>query len=219
MEAGSSLGLARGADTAADRSAAGVAGDPAAADQPIPQPHQKLVAGGRDRLSGSGLGLRRHDAQPDRPGDRNHRHHHGRLSPDLAGHQCDHELLWLADRPEPSADERSRAPSLSSGRILVPERPAPVKTTGFVGFLRTRLFNSPTNILMTIVSAAAAVVHRRSRAQIPVCRCGLARHGSQRLVWPKRRPYRRGVLAVRAGEIQPVHLRLLSASRSDGGSI
>jgi general L-amino acid transport system permease protein len=36
---------------------------------------------------------------------------------------------------------------------LVSERPAPIKTTGFVGFLRTRLFNSPTNILLTIVSA------------------------------------------------------------------
>lgn len=35
---------------------------------------------------------------------------------------------------------------------LVPERPAPVKTTGFIGFLRTRLFNSPTNILITILS-------------------------------------------------------------------
>ena len=35
----------------------------------------------------------------------------------------------------------------------MPERPAPVKTTGFIGFLRTRLFNSPTNILITIVSA------------------------------------------------------------------
>ena len=34
---------------------------------------------------------------------------------------------------------------------LVPERAAPVKTTGFVGFLRTRLFNSPTNILLTIM--------------------------------------------------------------------
>ena len=38
-------------------------------------------------------------------------------------------------------------------RDLVPERPAPVKTTGFIGFLRTRLFNSPTNILITIVCA------------------------------------------------------------------
>jgi len=37
-------------------------------------------------------------------------------------------------------------------RELVPERPAPVKTTGFVGFLRTRLLNSPTNIMLTILS-------------------------------------------------------------------
>jgi general L-amino acid transport system permease protein len=36
---------------------------------------------------------------------------------------------------------------------LVPERPAPVKTTGFIGFLRTRLFNTPTNILITILGA------------------------------------------------------------------
>jgi general L-amino acid transport system permease protein len=36
---------------------------------------------------------------------------------------------------------------------LVPERAAPVKTTGFVGLLRTRLFNSPTNILLTILGA------------------------------------------------------------------
>jgi general L-amino acid transport system permease protein len=34
---------------------------------------------------------------------------------------------------------------------LVPERAAPIKTSGFIGFLRTRLFNSPTNILLTIV--------------------------------------------------------------------
>jgi general L-amino acid transport system permease protein len=37
-------------------------------------------------------------------------------------------------------------------RELVPERPAPIKTTGLIGFLRTRLFNSPTNVLLTIVS-------------------------------------------------------------------
>src|SRR5665213_1914848 len=36
---------------------------------------------------------------------------------------------------------------------LVPERAAPVKTTGFVGFLRTRLFNTPTNIILTVLSA------------------------------------------------------------------
>ncbi|WP_439375452.1 amino acid ABC transporter permease [Bradyrhizobium sp. PMVTL-01] len=36
---------------------------------------------------------------------------------------------------------------------LVNERPAPVKTTGFIGWVRTRLFNSPTNILLTILGA------------------------------------------------------------------
>jgi general L-amino acid transport system permease protein len=35
---------------------------------------------------------------------------------------------------------------------LVSERRAPVKTSGFVGFLRTRLLNSPTNIALTILS-------------------------------------------------------------------
>ncbi|MDE2379617.1 amino acid ABC transporter permease [Bradyrhizobium sp.] len=35
---------------------------------------------------------------------------------------------------------------------LAPERPAPVRSTGFVGFVRARLLNSPTNILLTIVS-------------------------------------------------------------------
>jgi general L-amino acid transport system permease protein len=35
-------------------------------------------------------------------------------------------------------------------QALIAERPAPIKVTGFVGFLRTRLFNSPTNILLTV---------------------------------------------------------------------
>jgi general L-amino acid transport system permease protein len=35
---------------------------------------------------------------------------------------------------------------------LIAERPAPIKTTGFVGFVRTQLLNSPTNVLLTIVS-------------------------------------------------------------------
>jgi general L-amino acid transport system permease protein len=37
-------------------------------------------------------------------------------------------------------------------RDLVPERAAPVKTSGFIGFVRTRMFNSPTNILLTVLS-------------------------------------------------------------------
>jgi general L-amino acid transport system permease protein len=36
---------------------------------------------------------------------------------------------------------------------LIGERPAPVMTTGLAGLLRTRLFNSPTNILLTVLGA------------------------------------------------------------------
>ena len=45
------------------------------------------------------------------------------------------------------------APSFTRTGDLIAERPAPVKTTGLVGFLRTRLFNSPTNILLTVLGA------------------------------------------------------------------
>ncbi|MCO5129310.1 MAG: amino acid ABC transporter permease [Xanthobacteraceae bacterium] len=43
---------------------------------------------------------------------------------------------------------------------LAPERRAPVRTTGFVGFLRTRLFNTPGNTLLTVLGVAllAAVI-------------------------------------------------------------
>jgi general L-amino acid transport system permease protein len=58
----------------------------------------------------------------------------------------------MADQPE--HERMSDTPSsIFVRQDLVPERPAPVKTTGFIGFLRTRLFNSPTNILITIVCA------------------------------------------------------------------
>src|ERR1700688_1952736 len=57
----------------------------------------------------------------------------------------------MADRREHERMSETAASSFVR-RELVPERPAPVKTTGFVGFLRTRLFNSPTNILLTILS-------------------------------------------------------------------
>src|SRR3982074_1262793 len=59
----------------------------------------------------------------------------------------------MAARAEPRG--MAAVPASSSSFVrqeLVAERPAPVKTTGFVGFLRTRLLNSPTNILLTIAS-------------------------------------------------------------------
>jgi general L-amino acid transport system permease protein len=58
----------------------------------------------------------------------------------------------MADQPEHGRMSDTTA-SKFVRQDLVPERPAPVKTTGLIGFLRTRLFNSPTNILITIASA------------------------------------------------------------------
>src|ERR1700692_1988628 len=59
----------------------------------------------------------------------------------------------MAAQPEPRRMNDIAASSSSFVRQeLVPERPAPVKTTGFVGFLPTRLLNSPTNIMLTILS-------------------------------------------------------------------
>jgi general L-amino acid transport system permease protein len=57
----------------------------------------------------------------------------------------------MADRPEPARMSDLAASSFVRQQ-LVPERPAPIKTTGFIGFLRTRLLNTPTNILLTLVS-------------------------------------------------------------------
>jgi general L-amino acid transport system permease protein len=57
----------------------------------------------------------------------------------------------MADRPE-HGDMSEISASSFVREALIAERPAPVKTTGLVGFLRTRLFNSPTNILLTIAS-------------------------------------------------------------------
>jgi len=43
------------------------------------------------------------------------------------------------------------APSTFVRQDLVKERSAPIKTTGFIGFVRTQLLNSPTNILLTVL--------------------------------------------------------------------
>jgi general L-amino acid transport system permease protein len=57
----------------------------------------------------------------------------------------------MADQPEPRRMSETAASSFVR-QELVPERAAPIKTTGFIGFLRTRIFNTPTNILLTAVS-------------------------------------------------------------------
>ena len=85
-----------------------------------------------------------------------------------------------------------------------------MKTTGFVGFLRTRLFNSPTNILLTIVGALLlwfTVVPALKFLLVDAVWTGkdrnacLAQNAGHAVgaCWP-----------FIAGQIRPVHLRLLS---------
>ena len=85
-------------DVAADRGAAGDAGDHPAADQPVPEPDQELLAGGGDRLSRSGADLHRHRAQPDRPGGRGGGDHDAGLSVHQPDHVAAHEPLQPARR-------------------------------------------------------------------------------------------------------------------------
>src|SRR5258708_17319369 len=57
----------------------------------------------------------------------------------------------MAHQPEPR-HMRDQVASAFVRQELVPERAAPIKTTGFVGFVRTRLFNSTANLRVTIAS-------------------------------------------------------------------
>ena len=100
---------------------------------------------------------------------------------------------------------------------LVPERPAPVKTTGFIGFLRTRLFNSPTNILITIVSALLLWFIVVPALKFAAGRCGLDRHGPHRLPAEKSRRCGRRLLALHPGQVLAVHLRILSGAGALAG--
>ena len=151
-EAASALGLRRGLTLASRRRAAGAARDRAAADQPVSQPDQELLARGRDRLSRPVRGVRRHDAQPDRPGDRDHRHHHGGLSRPLAGHQRADELV---QRPYPGDGALMAMDAQSSylRRAIAEPEPPPTASRGAVGWLRQRLFAGPLNTVLTIVSS------------------------------------------------------------------
>ena len=77
--------------------AAGPARHHPADDQPVPEPDQEQLSGGRHRLPGHRVD-RLHHAEPDRPGDRGHRHHHGRLPDHQPVDQPVHELVQRAHR-------------------------------------------------------------------------------------------------------------------------
>jgi general L-amino acid transport system permease protein len=93
---------------------------------------------------------------------------------------------------------------------LVTERAAPVRSTGFVGFVQTRLLNSPTNILLTVVSLL--LLWFTIAPTVKFLLIDAVWQGQDRTAclpentWPRR--WR--LLAVRAGQVHAVYLRLLS---------
>ena len=92
---------AAGLDAAPGRRAAGDARHHPAAHQPVSEPHQELLAGGRDRLSRP-RGDRRHGPEPDRPGGRGRGDLDGRLSRhqprDLGLHELVQRRVALVER-------------------------------------------------------------------------------------------------------------------------
>src|SRR5262249_42044218 len=130
------------------RRAAGAARDRAATHQSVSQPLEEFLARGRRRLSRPVRGVRRHRPAPDRPSDRDHRHHHGGLSRHFAHHQRADELV---QRPHPDGGTLMAADAQSPyirRAVVEPEPPpaaAPART-------RARLFDGPLNTALTLVS-------------------------------------------------------------------
>src|SRR5262249_21460311 len=131
--------------------AAGAARDRAAAHQPVPQPHEKFLARRGDRLSRPGRRVRRHNPEPDRAGDRDHRHHHGGLSRDLADHEPFDEHLQRARPAGGKMTDETANLTLARTQLLAEAKP-PAEPGGVIGWARRNLFNSWFNALLTIVS-------------------------------------------------------------------
>ena len=85
-----------GTSAAPRRHPAGLAHHHPAADQPVPEPDQELLAGRGHRLSRPRLDLGRHRAQPDRPGGRGDPRYHGRVPVAEPAHIGFHELVQPA---------------------------------------------------------------------------------------------------------------------------
>src|SRR5215471_12974833 len=130
------------------RRAAGATRDRAAAHQSVSQPHEEFLARGRRRLSRPVRGVRRHRPAPDRPSDRDHRHHHGGLPRHFAHHQRADELV---QRPHPGGGTLMAAdaqPSYIRRAVVEPEPPPAAAAAP----ARTRLFDGPFNTALTLLS-------------------------------------------------------------------
>src|SRR6185312_6489472 len=135
--------LAVGPADAARRPAAGAQGHRAANHQPISRDHQEQLARRADRLSGPGFD-RQHLDEPDRPGGRGDRDHHGGLPV--------HQPRDLS-RDEPLQPRRRAGGTMTdlTDEMRVPAQRPPTASTGTIGWLRANLFNSVLNSILTLL--------------------------------------------------------------------
>ncbi len=91
----------------------------------------------------------------------------------------------------------------------LPVLPAPVATSGPIGWLRANLFSSPLNAVLTLVVHRPADPGHSAGDPLPVHRCGVERDRSRRVPGRAGRRGRR-LLGVRARAAAVFHLRLLS---------
>src|SRR4029453_12035686 len=140
-------------DPAAHRLAAGAARDRTASDEPVPQPHQELLARGRGRLSRPVRGLRRDCAESDRAGDRDHCHHHGGLPRHLAPHQRADELVQRASAHRGTLMAVDLQAPFIRRALLEPEPPPLAAGGDALTGGRARLFGGVFNTVLTVASA------------------------------------------------------------------
>src|SRR5262249_18417105 len=115
------------------------------------------LARGRRRLSRPVRGLRRHHAAPDRPSDRDHRHHHGGLSGHLAFHQRADELvqrLYPGGGTLMAVDTQASYIRPAVVEAQPPPAPASAAATARTG---ARLFDGPFNTALTLVGIVIVV--------------------------------------------------------------
>ena len=185
---------ARRADAAAGRDPAGDARHHPAADQPVSQPDQELLARGRHRLSRPRADLHRHGAQPDRPGGRGRRITMAvyltiSLVTSVLMNLYNRASRWWSGEGHGGRSARQRsstrnhAPSCARRRSRRCRRRW--RMTGAFGWLRANLFSCPLNIALTLLCVAADRLDRSAADRVPVHRRGLDRRRPRGL--PRRR--------------------------------
>src|SRR5690606_26158633 len=93
--------------------------------------------------SGHGVAVRRHGAQPDRSGHRDHGHHHERVPGDQPERLAADELVQRA--------HRAGGALAMDNLVFKPDLPAPALSVGPLGWLRANLFSNWRNTLLTLL--------------------------------------------------------------------